>query len=129
MLKVNDLVKKYDVSKREIDYWTNLGLLTPEKVEENGYRLYGEKSEEELKMILIANSMGCKISEEELKMILIVNSIGHKTSLAKTVIMLQNLPKEFWDTVVVKIINDEFDKITEKYKKALKWAKEMKEKS
>ncbi len=53
---IKDFCEKYGVTRRNIDYWTNLGLLHPE-IHENGYRDYGDRAESEIGYIFIASMM------------------------------------------------------------------------
>lgn len=53
---IKEFCEKFGVSRRNIDYWTNLGLLHP-VVNENGYRDYGEQAEAEIGYIFIASMM------------------------------------------------------------------------
>lgn len=52
-MTIAEFAKVYGVSKREIDYWTSINLLHP-IIRANGYRDYGERAEEEIKVILVA---------------------------------------------------------------------------
>jgi len=108
-MTIKEFSKKYGVSKREIDYWTNLGLLHPEKEPENGYRYYGSKSEEEMKKILIAIAMGNKSTAE----------------IKETVGMLGNLPKKYWDSIVLEAIREYTKTVTKKLYDAFEYAKGM----
>lgn len=56
MLTITEFAKVYGVSKREIDYWTNIDLLHP-VVKDNGYRDYGDQAEREIKIVLIATML------------------------------------------------------------------------
>ena len=50
---IKDFAEKYGFDRHTIDYWTNLGLLHP-KVQDNGYRDYGDRTDEEIRIIIIA---------------------------------------------------------------------------
>ena len=102
-MRIAEFAKKYEVDRRSIDYWTNIGLLHPDDMvgKGRGYRIYGEKAEEEIKRILIARAMGASPLEEYVD-------------------MLNHLPKELWRTFVVKQIENEIDRVTKDYKQALK---------
>ena len=53
---IKEFCEKFGVSRRNIDYWTNIGLLHPD-IHENGYRDYGEQAEKEIGYIFIASMM------------------------------------------------------------------------
>ena len=55
-MMMKEFCEKYGVTKRNVDYWTNLGLLHPD-IHENGYRDYGERAECEIGYIFIASMM------------------------------------------------------------------------
>lgn len=55
-MMIKEFAEKYQVERRTIDYWTNLGLLHP-LVLDNGYRVYGEEAEQEMENILVASMM------------------------------------------------------------------------
>ena len=108
-MKITDLAGKYGVDRRSIDYWTNIGLLHPDGVSKgNGYRVYGDKAEEEIKKILIAKAMGGSPLEEYVD-------------------LLDHLPSNLWERVVIAQIESEIQRVTLSYRLALKWAKEMSE--
>ena len=52
-MMIKEFAEKYGVSRRDIDYWTNCGLLHP-RVMSNGYRDYGQRAEDEMQNILVA---------------------------------------------------------------------------
>ena len=108
-MKIAEFAEKYGVDRRSIDYWTNIGLLHPDGMSEgNGYRVYGEKAEGEIKKILIAKAMGGNPIEEYVD-------------------LLDHLPANLWERVVMAGIENEIQRITSSYRLALKWAEEMKE--
>ncbi len=50
MYRIGELAEAVKLSKRTVDYYTQLGLLTPSRTETN-YRYYSEESLERLKLI------------------------------------------------------------------------------
>lgn len=109
-MRINELSKKYGVDRRAIDYYSNLGLLHYTIEGSNGYRDYNEECEKELQKILIVLAMGVK-------------------PIDKYVAMLDYLPKEVWEELVIKKINEEIERVTCSYRKALEFAKDFKERS
>ncbi|WP_088066630.1 MerR family transcriptional regulator [Gottfriedia luciferensis] len=62
MYKIGELAKEVGVSKRTIDYYTNLGLLEPKR-SESGHRFYEEGALETLKFIEQCKSMHLPLQE------------------------------------------------------------------
>lgn len=65
---VNKLAKTSGVSARTLRYYDEIGLLKPEKVNESGYRIYGQIEVDILQQILFYRELG--ISLEEIKVII-----------------------------------------------------------
>jgi MerR family copper efflux transcriptional regulator len=63
--KIGELAKKADVSKRTIDYYTQIGLLHVETTSASNYRLYSEQSIEDIRFIELCKEM--KMSLREIK--------------------------------------------------------------
>jgi MerR family transcriptional regulator, copper efflux regulator len=63
--KIGELAKKADVSKRTIDYYTQIGLLHVETISAANYRLYSEQSVEDIRFIELCKEM--KMSLREIK--------------------------------------------------------------
>nr|WP_255294879.1 MerR family transcriptional regulator [Bacillus sp. AFS041924] len=59
---MGELAKEVGVSKRTIDYYTNLGLLEPQR-SESGHRFYNEASLETLKFIEQCKSIHLPLQE------------------------------------------------------------------
>ncbi|APH03848.1 hypothetical protein A9C19_03210 [Bacillus weihaiensis] len=51
MFKIGEIAKKANVSKRTIDYYTQMGLLHVETTSPSNYRLYSEKVVDDIKFI------------------------------------------------------------------------------
>lgn len=64
LYRIGELAEKVKVSKRTIDYYTQLGMLTPHRTETN-YRYYSEDSLERLKLIELYKSE--KLTLEEIR--------------------------------------------------------------
>ena len=62
-MQIKDFCEIYNVSRREVDYWSRIGLVHP-RVLENGYRDYDDKAGEEVRMILVARMLNCPGSLE-----------------------------------------------------------------
>lgn len=63
LMTVNEVVKIAGVSKRTLQYYDSIGLLSAEKRTKSGYRLFSEESLEILKTIAHYKSMGFELKE------------------------------------------------------------------
>ena len=63
MFLVNELSKQCDVSTDAIRYYTRLGLLRPERNQENAYRLYSISDKKRLEFIHQAKQLGYSLNE------------------------------------------------------------------
>lgn len=104
-MRIDEFSKKYGVTKREVDYWTNLGYLHPE-TENNGYRDYNQTTEEEVKRIVILKAMGYKIDKEHIDYFMAI-------------------PHRLYYDLVFKYIEMERDKATLMYDRAMDYAHEF----
>ena len=116
-MRIGEISKKYGVTRREVDYWTNLGLLHSDDVDEdpvvelsNSYRNYGSKAEEELKKLIILKAMGAKIDEEHVE-------------------FLDSVPRDMYDICVIQAIKDERDRVMKQFTMALDFAGECMERA
>lgn len=95
---MKDFCEVYGVDKREVDYWTRLGLLHP-TVLENGYRDYDRNAETELGIILVALML------------------DYPGSLESKYDMLTNLNEREWNSILDKIGN-KHNRINKNYQTA-----------
>lgn len=102
-MRINELAEKYGTDKRTIDYWTNLNLIRSTQLQ-NGYRDYGVDAEEDIKKALIIDAMGI---------------VGEKRK--EYFKLLDYLPVEEWQKVVIDKIEDERSKVSKKFDDALKY--------
>ncbi len=86
--KVNQLAKLSGLSARTLRYYDQIGLLTPEKTESNGYRLYGLAEVDKLQQILFYRELGLAL--EEIKTILDNPGFNPEKSLEDHLLALQN---------------------------------------
>lgn len=107
MMRIGELAEKYGVTTREVDYWTNLGLLHTQRCEySNEYRNYDDKSEGEIKKILIMKAMGLTLNEE------------HMT-------FLNAVPQDMIKEVIIDRIERERNKACMRFNEALDFAGEL----
>ena len=59
---IKQIASQYDISSETIRYYEKIGLITPER-SENGYRLYTDKNERELKYIIVLKQLGFSLQE------------------------------------------------------------------
>lgn len=50
-MTINEFCKKHNVSRKNVDYWTNLGLIQPKVDKTNGYRDYSSVSADDIRKI------------------------------------------------------------------------------
>lgn len=63
LLKAGDFAKMCGTTKETLRHYRSLGLLNPEKIDSNGYRLYGPSQVVEYMTILSLKEAGCELSE------------------------------------------------------------------
>ena len=63
MRKVNEVCKLIGVSKRLLQYYDEIGLLSPSDYTESGYRLYDDAALEKLWKILLLREMGYPLKD------------------------------------------------------------------
>ena len=61
--KIGEVVKKLNINRETIRYYENIGLLTENKRDKNGYRLYSEDEVEKIEFILMVKSYGFSLKE------------------------------------------------------------------
>ena len=61
--KIKELAELSGVSARTLRYYDQIGLLKPERQEDNGYRLYGEAQVDRLQQILFYRQLGLPLEE------------------------------------------------------------------
>ncbi len=109
-MRIKELAEKYGVTKRKIEYWTDLGLIWHYQ-EDNGYREYYGDGEEDVKKCCILMAMGVK-----------------DTEMKNYMEMLNCLPKAEWD-VIINRIRDNLSKIEKNYRDAINYALSQKKHS
>lgn len=109
MKSVNEVSKLSGVSRRTLQYYDQIGLLTPSAVKESGYRQYDDESLRRLWSILFYKELGISLNEirlllenpKEMKKELMRH---HKQILLEKQSQIQKLLLS-----VDRILNDEFD--------------------
>ena len=76
---VNMLAKLSGVTTRTLRYYDEIGLLTPERVGDNGYRIYGQVQVDALQQILFYRELGFGL--EEIKIIISSPDFDRKSAL------------------------------------------------
>lgn len=77
---VNKLAKLSGVSTRTLRYYDQIGLLTPQRVSSNGYRIYGRSEVDTLQQILIFRELGVNL--EDIKSMLPATDTDRERTLA-----------------------------------------------
>ena len=62
-MRVNELAERVHATPDTVRYYTRIGLLTPEKSIDNGYKDYNSEDQKRLVFILKARSLGMSVSE------------------------------------------------------------------
>lgn len=62
-MRVNELAESVHVTADTVRYYTRIGLLTPQKSIDNGYKDYNSEDRKRLVFILKARSLGMSVSE------------------------------------------------------------------
>ncbi len=62
-MTVTQLAKQVDISAESVRYYTRIGLLNPDRQQENGYRLFSFDDVKRLKFILRAKGLGFTLAE------------------------------------------------------------------
>ena len=104
-MNIGDFAAKYSVTKREIDYWTDLGLIHPKINEKNGYQIYDAENEKEIKYVIIMKAAGMKLDLAHLG-------------------FLKMIPDDMYEQIVVEPILEERRRMSRFYDDALSYARE-----
>ena len=102
-MTIKEVADRYHVSTREVDYWTNLGLIHPKVDENNKYRDYTPSAEKEVIITVIMKAAGIKLDREHFDAIM-------------------NLPQDMWEDFLVDRIKSEQKKMNRFYENALWYA-------
>ena len=76
MIRIGDLAKTANISKRTLYHYEHIGLLLPARVSENGYRYYDNQAVIRLQKILLLKSIGYTL--EQIKELLQNQSPGNE---------------------------------------------------
>ncbi|TVX91663.1 MerR family transcriptional regulator [Paenibacillus agilis] len=63
MYSMKEMIHLSGISRRTLYYYDQIGLLTPEVVDDNGYRIYSEQNLIRLQQILLLKSLGYTLSQ------------------------------------------------------------------
>ena len=74
-MRVSELANALHTTPDTVRYYTRIGLISPIKSTENGYKTYGKKVQQRLKFILSARKLDFSVSE--IKDILAESDKGH----------------------------------------------------
>jgi len=115
-MKVTEFANSMNTTPDTVRYYTRIGLLTPNKGSENGYKVFGKPEQKRLKFILSARQLD--FSVEEITDILTQADKGHSACPLVRDIVEQRLvatEKQFQEAMLLrkrlkKAINDWQDK-------------------
>lgn len=94
---VNKLSRISGVSARTLRYYDEIELLKPARIEQSGYRVYGQKEVDTLQQILIYRELG--FSLEEIKVLLTVKEFDRAKAYTSHLSALKN-KRERLDTLI-----------------------------
>lgn len=63
MKTVTEIARRFNVSADTIRHYTKLGLLSPERDTNNGYRRYGAQQDRRLRFLLSAKRLGFSLKD------------------------------------------------------------------
>ena len=86
--KVNELAKISGISTRTLRYYDEIGLLTPDRLNSNGYRVYTQEHVNTLQQILFYRELGVPL--DEIKAIITAPDFDRRVSLERHLSALQN---------------------------------------
>ena len=85
---INKLSKLAGISTRALRYYDEIGLLSPQRVSSNDYRVYGQKEVDLLQQILFFRELG--ISLDEIKKIMWSTDYDSKNALQEHLVALKS---------------------------------------
>ena len=97
MMIVNEVSKLTGVSIRTLQYYDTIGLLTPSKYTESGYRLYDDTALERLQQILLFKEL--EFSLKEIKEIIDAPNFDRAKALEQQIELL-TLKKEHLENLI-----------------------------
>src|SRR5699024_5085640 len=62
-MKINELARLANVSKRTLHYYDEIGLLTPATLDKNGYRIYSDQNVNDLQQILFFRQLDMPLKQ------------------------------------------------------------------
>ena len=105
MFTVKQLSKMAGITPRTLHYYDEIGLLTPSRVGDNGYRYYGEESLLRLQQILLYRQLDMPL--EEIKQIMgrrdfdVLSALeSHKSELRRRIARMERLVVTVDDTIL-----------------------------
>lgn len=87
-ISISKLAQLSGVSTRTLRYYDEIGLLTPERISRNGYRVYGQKEIDLLQQIMFYRELGVVL--EEIKKIIYADDYEPLSALQKHLTDLQS---------------------------------------
>lgn len=113
-MTIKEFAKKYNLDKRTVDYFTNLGIFHPKgsNSESNSYRDYDERCEKEAKIVVICLAAGMKANDI---------SAWTKVIMYDSNCEIPSMMKKFF----VELITTERAKVTKQYDDALAYIEEF----
>ena len=86
--RINELARLSGLSTRALRYYDSIGLLTPETIDQNGYRLYGQRQVDILQQIMFYRELEFPLAN--IKCILSASDYDRKKALESQLAALKN---------------------------------------
>lgn len=102
---INEFAEKFYVTKREVQYWIDLGLIHPKKNENNNYQMFDDENEMEIKRVIIMKAAGFELDLAHLG-------------------FFKMIPEDMWEDMVIDKIMDARFRASRFYDEALRFARE-----
>ncbi|UQD51174.1 MerR family transcriptional regulator [Bacillus methanolicus] len=124
-LKIDDVAKETELTKRTIRYYEQIGLIEPPERSEKGTRLYTEQDIERLKKVIAAREV-LGFSLQELQSFLALEEMieGHRRDY-RNAIDKEQKQQELKE--IAAGIREQIDMLEQKMKKMLEWKKKLKQ--
>jgi len=114
-MRVNEIAKKVNVTADTVRYYTRIGLLSPRKSIENGYKSYSSEDEKHLLFILKSRKLGFAISE--IQEIIGMSSTGKSPCCKVRDIVIKHLDETAEKILELQQLHDHMKRATDVWEK------------
>jgi len=114
-MRVNEIAKKVNITADTVRYYTRIGLLSPRKSIENGYKSYSLEDEKRLLFILKSRKLGFAISE--VQEIIGMSRTGKSPCCKVRDIVIKHLDETAEKILELQQLHDHMKRATDTWKK------------